>query len=157
MVRFAMDALAFSTSLGVPGKEERLRVRIGIHTGPVYSGIVCKSTPRFNLIGDTMNTAARMESSCKPNRVHVSGAFYQCLPLAWQRQFEPMGAPMLVKGKGAMYTYVSCVNAGGHAHPQRSQPRRVLSFVEQVTGTQQGEAKRHTTTPMCRAEPGLLC
>lgn len=64
-------------------KEERLRqmlpvfsFRFGIHTGPVIAGIVGMSKFEFDIWGDTVNTAARMEQSGEIDRINVSGATY---------------------------------------------------------------------------------
>jgi class 3 adenylate cyclase len=51
-------------------------LRIGIHTGPVVAGIVGLKKFAYDIWGDTVNTASRMESSGETNRVNISGATY---------------------------------------------------------------------------------
>lgn len=77
-------------------------VRIGIHTGPVVSGIVGKKKFQYDIWGDTVNTAARMESHGAPGRINVSGSTYELI----KDQFscEARGK-VEVKGKGATEMY----------------------------------------------------
>jgi class 3 adenylate cyclase len=79
-----------------------LEMRIGIHTGPVVAGVIGKNKFIYDLWGDTVNTASRMESHGIPGRIHVSQAFFDRLQDRFP--FECRGE-IMVKGKGMMQTY----------------------------------------------------
>ncbi|HNI94564.1 MAG TPA: adenylate/guanylate cyclase domain-containing protein [Leptospiraceae bacterium] len=52
------------------------KLRIGIHSGPVIAGVVGEKKFAYDVWGDTVNTASRMESSGEENRINISGAVY---------------------------------------------------------------------------------
>jgi len=79
-----------------------LQLRIGINTGTVVAGVIGIKKFSYDLWGDTVNVASRMESQGEPGKIQVTEATYQ--RLAAEFRFEP-GQERHVKGKGRMRTY----------------------------------------------------
>ncbi|KAL3937629.1 MAG: hypothetical protein SGBAC_007303 [Bacillariaceae sp.] len=83
-----------------------LAIRIGINSGQVTAGVLRGERSRFQLFGDTMNTAARMEHSGERNRIQLSQATADLLKESGlERWIYPRSSTIFVKGKGDMQTY----------------------------------------------------
>jgi len=85
------------------GHEGNLRIRIGIHTGPVIAGIIGTHKFSYDLWGDTVNIASRMESHGVVSGIHVSSSVYERLKEKYL--FEKRGM-IPIKGKGDMETWL---------------------------------------------------
>ncbi len=61
------------------GSGRSVEMRIGMHSGPLMSGIIGSIRKRYTVIGSTVNIASRMESTGVPNRIHVSSTTHELL------------------------------------------------------------------------------
>jgi class 3 adenylate cyclase len=87
---------------GLSARHKDLRLRIGIHTGAVVAGVIGENKFSYDLWGDNVNIASRMESHGLAGRIHVSEAFARAASSKWK--FEARGL-IDVKGQGPMNTY----------------------------------------------------
>ncbi|MCB1179529.1 MAG: adenylate/guanylate cyclase domain-containing protein, partial [Leptospiraceae bacterium] len=80
-----------------------LNLRIGIHSGPLVAGVIGKKKFTYDLWGDTVNTASRMESHGVPGKIHVSSSTYELVNNTFS--FLDRGE-IEIKGKGKMKTFL---------------------------------------------------
>jgi adenylate cyclase len=104
------EAAATSTVAG----ESDLRLRIGINTGPVVAGVIGTKRFLYDLWGDAVNTASRMESQGTPGQIQITRDTYELL----KDDFvcEPRGT-IQVKGKGEMETWYLVGPSSTDGHP----------------------------------------
>lgn len=102
--RTADFALDMATTLQTlqEGRAHRISFRIGINCGSVVAGVIGAKRTIYDVWGDTVNVASRMESLSVPGRIQVTRAVYERLgdPYVFERRGE-----IEVKGKGPMETY----------------------------------------------------
>jgi class 3 adenylate cyclase len=112
--RMASLALRLSDEVGRNEAAQRLGIqfRIGIHTGPVVAGVIGTKKFIYDVWGDTVNVASRMESTGEPGRIQVTGAVEARLRDRFD--IETRGV-VDVKGKGPMTTYYLMGESGATA------------------------------------------
>ncbi len=105
MVIVALEMISFAKK----NKEQKLKlgkpafdIRIGIHTGPVMAGVVGLKKFNYDIWGDTVNVAARMESGSEAGRINLSETTYEKIKEKYPCTFR---GEIEVKGKGAIKMY----------------------------------------------------
>jgi class 3 adenylate cyclase len=100
IINLAREMLARAENLAI--NEIRLGVRIGVHSGPVVAGVIGRSRFTYDIWGDTVNAASRLETTAEINTIHISDATVKLLNT---RPHLEKNAPVSLKGIGAMETW----------------------------------------------------
>jgi class 3 adenylate cyclase len=86
-----------------------LSIRVGISTGPLVAGVIGRKKFNYDIWGDTVNIACRLESAARPGSIQVNEAAYERLKEKYT--FGP-GAVLNLKGRGGVLAYELQSNSG---------------------------------------------
>ncbi|KAG2379273.1 hypothetical protein C9374_007412 [Naegleria lovaniensis] len=113
MLRFAMETFSVIRSYNATFRrnnlDEQVNIRVGINTGAIVAGVIGRKKFAYDMWGDTINVASRMESTSKPGRIQISRSSYERV---YDLGFSFEERKLEVKGKGLTQTYM--LNAKHH-------------------------------------------
>ena len=113
VLRAALEMRDFMRKRRENGHPNAMGIRIGVHTGPVVAGIVGVKKFQYDIWGDTVNTAARMESSGEVGEVNISQTTYELVKDTFSFRYR---GELEAKGKGRVPMYFA-------DHPERRKRR----------------------------------
>jgi len=90
----------------VHGAPRGMQIRVGVHSGPLAASVLGSERPALTLIGDTLNTGSRMESTSRPGHVRLSPSTFDLLPDSLKSTDAFQKEELDIKGKGLMDTYI---------------------------------------------------
>ena len=102
--KFALEANELISTIELHNKFKDVQIRIGLHCGNVVAGIIGEKKFTYDVWGDAVNIASRMESSSEAGRIHISDAFAKSIENYPEFSIIPRGE-ITIKGKGIMNTY----------------------------------------------------
>ena len=101
LARAALEMMRCIDDMPVVG-DSKLLCRMGISTGAVVAGVIGNNKLHYDIWGDPVNTASRMESLAAPGKIQISRATYQLISDKFECDYN---GPIQVKGKGLMKTW----------------------------------------------------
>lgn len=102
MVEAAKEMIMFMRDREKTGTSKLFSVRIGINSGPVVAGIVGNTKFAYDIWGDTVNTAARMEQNSSPGKINISGPTYNLVKDKFETEYR---GKVNAKNKGEIDMY----------------------------------------------------
>ena len=101
MADFALDLIKELENMP-PRHGQRMAFRLGMHSGPVVAGVIGTTKYQYDLWGDTVNIASRMESHGEEGKIHISGETYELI----EDRYDCVSRGKIsLKGRGEMETW----------------------------------------------------
>ncbi|MBL8005380.1 MAG: tetratricopeptide repeat protein [Candidatus Kapabacteria bacterium] len=102
--KFALEIAEILPKLRLKERFEKLQIRIGLHCGGVVAGIIGERKFAYDVWGDAVNVASRMESTSEQGRIQISEQFAKAIKQHQEFSVIPRGE-INIKGKGSMNTF----------------------------------------------------
>ncbi|XP_022663520.1 adenylate cyclase type 2-like isoform X2 [Varroa destructor] len=106
MLRFAIAIQEALQEINLHSWQE-FRLRVGVAIGPVVAGVVGATKPQYDIWGDTVNMASRMDSTGEAGRIQITAEVYELIKDDSHFAVEERGE-IFVKGKGMVRAYLLC-------------------------------------------------
>ena len=101
LARLALDMISAAQDVSKLNGQ-RVEFRIGINSGPLVAGVIGTTKFHYDVWGDTVNVASRMESHGEPGRIHITESTYNLIKDDFVCEARGL---IVVKGKGEMETW----------------------------------------------------
>jgi class 3 adenylate cyclase len=154
IAQFAVEAISAANETHIDLEDpERgcVNIRVGFHSGPVVADVVGTRNLRYTLFGDTVNTASRMESYSKVNRIHCSSAAADLLVKQFPDLPLTSRGAIVIKGKGEMHTFWVNEKFGRKSSVKQIEAKAMLEREESIIDW----ASSHVTPSLHRRSDGL--
>ena len=110
---------------------QKLRVKIGLHTGEVIAGVVGETKPQFSLIGDTVNKTSRVCAKCPAKEVLISKETFKLLEI-YSNNFTFDSMEVFMKGIGTEKVYKVYKKGLKNRQAQHTSPMQKLASAAQA-------------------------